>query len=70
MTVPVLNEETGKVERVKQWGVRVDETTFDAVASDKKDDGIIQRDRFGEKKRGHLNPDYQMPTSGGAITRW
>ena len=33
VTVPVLNEETGKVERVKQWGVRVDETTFDAVAS-------------------------------------
>jgi len=70
VAVPILNEETGKTERVKQWGLRVDESTFNAVASDKKDDGIIQKDRFGHKRRGVLVPDYEMPTTGGAITHW
>ena len=34
------------------------------------DDGIIQNNRFGVKKRGFLQPDYLMPTTGDAITRW
>jgi hypothetical protein len=70
LTVPVENEETGRTERVKKWGLRVDERTFNAVASDKTDDGIIQDDRFGEKKHGRLVPDYRMPSSGAAITHW
>ena len=70
LTVPIVNEETGKTERVKKWGLRVNEGTFNAVASDKKDDGIIQHDRFGHKKRGALVPDYEMPTTGAAITQW
>jgi hypothetical protein len=67
LTVPV---ETGRTERVKKWGLRVDERTFDAVANDKKDDGIIQRDSFGAKRRGALVPEYEMPTTGAAITQW
>ena len=70
LTVPVENEETGKTERVTKWGLRVDERTFNAVANDKKDDGIIQRDRFGAKRRGALVPDYELPTTGAAITQW
>ena len=70
LTVPIENEETGRTERVQKWGLRVDERTFNAVASDKKDDGIIQDDRFGEKKHGRLVPDYRMPSSGAAITHW
>lgn len=70
LTVPIQNEETRKTEPVKQWGLRVDERTFRAVAEDKRDDGIIERDRFGYKPRGVLEPRYEMPTTGGAITRW
>lgn len=70
LTVPIENEETGKTERVKKWGLRVDERTFNAVANDKKDDGIVQRDRFGAKRRGALAPEYEMPTTGAAITQW
>jgi hypothetical protein len=70
LEVTVQNEETGKTERVRVWGLRVDEATFDAVGRDKQDDGIIENDRFGYKRRGHLKPEYEMPSSGGAITRW
>jgi len=66
----VRNEETGENVAVKQWGVRVDEATFQAVARDKQDDGIIQNDRVGEKRRGSLVADYTIPTTGAAITRW
>ena len=68
--IPISNEETGKTELVDMWGLRVEQPTFEAVRRDKKDDGIIENDRFGYKKRGHLKPDYELPTSGGAITRW
>jgi len=70
LTVPITNEETGKTERVTQWGLRVDEETFQQVARDKQDNGIIERDRFGYKSRGHLVPEYEMRTSGAAITQW
>jgi len=70
LDVMVENEETGKSERVGTWGVRVDEVTFNAVKRDKQDDGIIENDRFGFKRRGYLKPAYEMPTSGGTITRW
>ncbi len=70
LTLPILSEETGTTERVKAWGLRVDEDVFNAVANDKKDDGIIQNNRFGEKKRGRLTADFTMPTTGAAITVW
>lgn len=68
--VPVLNEEDGKTYRVSRWALRVDEAVFQRVAEDKTDDGIIQNNRFGVKKRGYLTPEYFMPTTGNAITRW
>jgi hypothetical protein len=70
LTVPIQNEETGRTERVEKWGLRVNEDVFNAVADDKKDDGIIEKDRFGYKKRGHIVPEYEMPTTGRAITTW
>jgi hypothetical protein len=70
LRVPITNEETGLIDVVDQWGLRVDKATFDAVKRDKQDDGIVENDRFGYKKRGFLKPQYDMPTSGGAITRW
>lgn len=70
LTVPVESEETRTTERVRLWGLRVDERTFKAVAADKQDDGILQRDRFGYKARGRLVPEYDLPTTGGAIVQW
>ena len=70
LTVPIKNEETGKTERVKAWGLRVDAATFQSVGNDKQDNGIIERDRFGFKQRGYLEPSYEMPTTGAAITKW
>jgi hypothetical protein len=68
--VEITSEETGKTSRVETWGLRVDREVFEQVAADKQDDGIIQNNRFGVKRRGHLHPDYALPTTGAAITRW
>lgn len=68
--VPVRNEETGEVERAATFGLRVDRETFERIAADKRDDGIIQGDAFGRKRRGELEPDYACPTTGAAITDW
>ena len=51
-------------------GVRVSEEVFDQIRQDKNDDGIVQRNRLGEKRRGHLDLTYLMPVLGGAIVRW
>ena len=58
------------METVSTWGVRVDETTFQRIAADKQDDGIIQNNVFGRKKKGYLAPEYLIPNSGGFITSW
>ena len=68
--LPIVNEESGKTEMVTKFGVRVPQATFDAVAADKRDDGIIQNNKFGFKRRGTLKIDYAMPFNGGMITRW
>jgi hypothetical protein len=66
----VTNEENGKSYQVDKWGLRVDESLFRRVAADKRDDGIIQENTFGVKRRGYLTPEYLLPTTGGAITEW
>ena len=70
LSIPVRNEETGATETVAKFGVRVPQRVFEAVAQDKRDDGIVQRNRFGVKPRGTLVVDYQMPFEGGFITKW
>lgn len=66
----VVNEEDGQTYQVSKWGLRVDESVFRQLAADKQDDGIVQQNRFGLKRRGFLTPEYLMPTTGGAITSW
>jgi Family of unknown function (DUF6384) len=66
----ILSEETGKRETVSKWAVRVPRDVLDRVRADKADDGIINLSTVGEKKRGFLEPDWRLPVSGGAITRW
>jgi hypothetical protein len=70
LEVPIVNEETGKTELVDVWGLRVDKATFESVAADKQDDGIIQADLVGHKAAGRLEPDYRLRTTGAAITDW
>jgi hypothetical protein len=70
LAMPVRNEEDGQVYTVSMWGVRVDEDIFNETASDKKDDGIIQNYLLGVKERGRLEPEYRIPTTGEAITKW
>ncbi|GMG85575.1 hypothetical protein LNKW23_47980 [Paralimibaculum aggregatum] len=67
---PVANEETGRTETVKLWAKRVPKATFDRVAADKTDDGIVQESLLGSKRAGRLAPDWAMPVEPGAITSW
>jgi hypothetical protein len=70
LTLPITSEEDGETRRVSKWGLRVDEETFQRVASDKGDDGIIQQAVLGAKRRGELDPEYSVATTGAAITDW
>jgi hypothetical protein len=70
VSIVVRNEETGAGETVSKLGVRVPQNVYEAVAQDKRDDGIIQRNRFGVKRRGTLAVDYLMPFENGTITKW
>ncbi len=70
IAIDVTNEETGKTEHVKSFGIRVSDATFEKIRADKLDDGIIQRDNFGEKQAGFLLPEYFFDTTGAAITSW
>ena len=66
----VRNEEDGRFYEVRKWGVRVDESTFEAVAADKRDDGIISDYVLGSKPAGSLEPEYRVPSVGATITEW
>jgi hypothetical protein len=70
LTLPITNEENSQTENVAIWGVRVPESTYRAVESDKKDDGIVERSTLALKEFGYLEPNYVMPVLGGAVTRW
>ena len=70
IALPVRNEEDGKLHTVRTWGIRVDQETFERIAADKRDDGIIQDYVLGVKERGQLQPSYRVSTSGAAITSW
>ncbi|RBP49238.1 DUF6384 family protein [Arenicella xantha] len=66
----IMNEENNKATKVTSWGLRVDEKTFNRVAADKKDDGIIQNNIVGHKPVGVLQMEYVVATSGATITEW
>jgi hypothetical protein len=70
LTVPVTNEEDSRSYNVAAWGIRVPQTTFEAVARDKRDNGIIENRILGDKQRGELDPRYRMSVLGGAVTSW
>jgi hypothetical protein len=70
LTLPILNEETNRTEAVSIWGVRVPESVYRSVESDRRDDGIIQRNIVGLKQFGFLDVDFAVPVLGGSVTRW
>jgi hypothetical protein len=70
LSLPVTSEENGRTASVTKWGVRVPAATFNAVRRDKEDDGIVENNILGEKKRGALDPVFTMRVQGGAITEW
>jgi len=70
LSLPVVNQEDGQTYTVSKWGVRVPETTYNAIRDDKSDDGIVQDNILGEKPRGTLKVSYRMPVEAGVITEW
>jgi Family of unknown function (DUF6384) len=70
LTLPVTSEEDGETRIVNRWGIRVPEETYIAVERDRRDDGVLQRDRLGEKRLGEPDVRYDMPILGGPITQW
>ena len=66
----IVNQENNEAVRKKTWGLRVNEETFYKVASDKRDDGIIQNNKVGRKLTGYLKPEFSIPTTGATITEW
>jgi hypothetical protein len=70
LQLPIENEESGETEEVTRFGLRVDEQTFNRFRADKEDDGIIQNDIVGEKRRGALEREYSVETTGATITEW
>jgi hypothetical protein len=69
LALPVASE-NGQTRVVSRWGIQVPEDTYIAVERDRQDDGVLQRDRLGEKRRGEPDVVYAMPVLGEAITRW
>ena len=70
LSLPVQSEEDGRTENVTKFGVRIPADVFNQIARDKQDDGIVQRNRLGEKRRGELDVSYAMPVMSGMITKW
>jgi Family of unknown function (DUF6384) len=70
LKMPITSEEDGKTRVVDTWGMRVDERVYEQIRRDKMDNGILDKNRFGTKKRGYLAPEYFYLTTGGAITQW
>ena len=70
LSLPVVSEEDGERSTLSRWGVRVSKEVFDQVRRDKDDNGIIDNNRVGEKRRGGLEIDYLIPVQGGTIFKW
>lgn len=66
----VRNEETGDTDTVSRFAVRVPQATYQAIRADKQANGILQRVRLAEKRRGFLEPDYLMAVESGRLTKW
>ncbi|MCW5712894.1 MAG: hypothetical protein KIT43_00065 [Bauldia sp.] len=64
----ITSEEDQSTRSVTRWGIRVPQSVYDDVATDARDDGIVQNALVGVKTRGELDVDWRVPVLGGAIT--
>ena len=69
LPMSIRNEETGRTREVTEWGERVPQEVYDRVAADKEDNGIIDDDDFGFKRRGFLSAERNYEDLG-QITEW
>ncbi len=70
LRLPIVSEEDQRTRSVRAWGLRVDEATYERAVADQQDDGIIQDNLVGRKRRGVLEREYTVPTTGAAVTEW
>lgn len=70
LSLPIRSEDSGKVETVSSWGLRVPEEVYRAVEADKADDGTIEHALVGIKELGFLDVNYLVQVLGGTVTRW
>ncbi|MGE3646052.1 MAG: DUF6384 family protein [Beijerinckiaceae bacterium] len=70
LSIPVKSEEDGSTSTVNKFAVRVPYETFQRIAADKQDDGIIQNNVLARKPRGALSLEFAMPASAAFITKW
>ncbi len=70
LSVPIRNVETQKTENVTKWAQRVAKETSDRVGAEKSATGMVVNDILGRKVRGELEPRFDQPVPGGAITKW
>lgn len=70
LKVPIYNIETEKTDRVSIWAQRVNKDTFDRIGAEKASSGVVVNDLLGTKSRGELEPKFDEPVPGGAITKW
>ncbi len=68
--LPITNVETKKKENVSRFGIRVPESVYKSVGEDKRADGIVDKNIFGRKAAGELDPNYEFEVLGGYITHW
>ena len=66
---PIRNEETGVTRPVTVWGERVPQEVYDRVGADRQDNGIIDDEEFGFKRRGFITAERRYPDVG-QITEW
>jgi hypothetical protein len=71
LRVPITNIETQETDNVTKWAQRVDKATFDRIGAEKAGGGgIVTNDILGHKARGELEPRWDTPMPGGALTEW
>jgi hypothetical protein len=70
LTLPITSEEDRTTRSVRRFAVRVPESVYERVKADKQDNGIVDDNVFGHKRRGARAPEYRFETAGGMITEW
>lgn len=70
LPVSVTSIETQKTDRVTIWAQRVNKEKYDHVRAEKAANGMVVDSILGHKTRGKLDPVFDEPGPGGAITDW